>query len=603
MPGISIFNSDEPISAGVQKNIDRAHSLIKSYDNFESTTILESNTIRAYFTANSFYPRSIINTGDFLICVDGLVTNKTDELVSSELRQLASLLFRNGNNKAEKLISQWIFSAEGEYIIFIYENNSHGFFLFNDPLGRLPLYYYNQNGLLLISREPKFIIRSLNLKSIDPVGIAEFLIFVYNLKHRTSIKDINRLQPASMISYIAGSKAKTIKTVYEWCFDSVNRSSSNVKDQASEMASLFVQATENYLNVLKDYHPLAALSGGLDSRAIYFGLIKTGANFSSYTSLDHSRANLADVEVAETIVASVPSDWRLYEYNPITLDDYKTVAYNQEGGSHITMASACDGYRKIKQEFPGKIAIYTGDGGNQVMSPMTTMHGFKSVGKLVDFLANSINTFKINDICALLKISISDIYDSLYEVLASYPENDALRKYAHFRTFGRGFHLVVENEDRSRFYYWLATPFWTVPMLRASMKVHEKYKRNLALYTEFFKAIDGRALDFKYANTGFKLNSFSSKIYAGIKGMARSQKWIYHHARKLVLKDNYSKARYQFLDDYIQKIIKSSALIDSSMNKDLLNKLLAGDINKLQYHLLYTVLLRMFLIDNDFKYI
>jgi hypothetical protein len=161
----------------------------------------------------------------------------------------------------------------------------------------------------------------------------------------------------------------------------------------------------------------------------------------------------------------------------------------------------------------------------------------------------------------------------------------------------------MENEDRTRFYYWLVAPFWTVPLLRISMNVPEKYKRNLLLYKEFLRALDTRSLDFVYANTGFKLNSLSSKLYGNIKGIARSQKWLYHHTRKLVLKDNYRKVKYPFLDDYIEKIMQSSELIKEAFDIKLLNNMLDKDINKLQYFLLYTLLFRCSLIENDYNYI
>ncbi|UCC80998.1 MAG: hypothetical protein JSW64_06475 [Candidatus Zixiibacteriota bacterium] len=603
MPGISLYCLDGAISESVNKNISDAHMLMRRYADYETILLYKTENEIAGFTAYPGYPRTIIENDEYYIFVEGLIYNKNKSELTEELITLASLIFKSDDDQVDGHLSRWTFSAHGDYVILFLNKNTNDFTVINDPLGRLPLFYLKRDDKLLISREPKFIVSALNHKEIDSVGAAEFLLYSYNLKHRTPIRDINRLQPAGLISYNHTTKEKKIKTLFEWEFGKDQNASVKVRDYAEEMAGLLMNSANNRILSLDNYHPVLALSGGLDSRAIFFALVNANVEFSSYTSLTGQKDNLPDIKIARQIVNTVPSKWRLYEFDPITLDDYKEVAYNQESGSSIIMALACDGYRKLKRDFPQNMAFFTGDGGNQISHPITIKKKLKSLDQLVDFTMGTSLYFDIDYICKLLRIDKSDVNQSLYDVFSSYPETDFVWKYAHLKTFGRAFRFIMEGEDRSRFHFWLVAPYWDVPIVEASMRIPEKYKRNYILYKELLRILDPRALDFAYANTGFKLGSPLSLIQGNLKTFAKSQKWLYKFASRLVFRQIYKKFHDPALDKYIDRVIDSSDLIQNSFDMDTLNRIRDDDLNKIQYYLVNTVILRCFLMENEYKYI
>jgi len=603
MPGISLYCLDGAISESENEHIGNANMLMSNHADYETISLFKTENQVANFTAYPSYPKTIIDNDEYYIFIEGLIYNKSKMELTEELLQLATLVFKTDDDQADDHLSRWIFSAQGDYIILFFNKNNNDLKVINDPLGRLPLFYLLQNDKLLISREPKFIVRALNHKEIDPVGTAEFLLYSYNLKHRTTIKDVYRLQPASLISYNHATKEKKIKTLIEWEFGKDQDDSVKVQDYAEEMAGLLMNSVNNRILSLEKYHPVLALSGGLDSRAIYFALIKAKLDFSSYTSLNSQKNNRPDIKVAAQIINAVPSKWRLYEFDPITLDDYKEVAYNQESGGSIFMALACDGYRKLKRDFPDNMAFYTGDGGCQISQPITTSKNMKSLDELVEYTMGISRCFDIDLICRLLRIEKSDVYQSLYDVFLSYPETDFVWKFAHFRTFGRAFRFIMEGEDRSRFYFWLVAPWWDVPLMKVSMSIPEKYKRNFIFYKELLRALDTRALDFAYANTGYKLSSPFSLLLGTLKTFAKSQEWLYKFARGLFFRQIYKRFKDPALDKYIETVIDSSDLIKNSFDTNFLNTIRDDDLDKIQYYLLNTVIIRYFLMENNFKYL
>ncbi len=451
MPGLSIYYTKNSRDNEQLKRIDSANTLMRIRDDYTTKRIIINHTITVDFTAYPQYPRSVIDSSEYLILIEGCIYNKQVNITEYELTEIASKFFTQDSNLAEKKITDWVLNTHGDFLILLLEKQTGDFVLFNDCLGHLPLFYFQSDEYLLISREPKFIISALNHKQSDTMGIAEYLLFTYNLKHRSTIKGIHRLQPVSMIAYKDNSPA--LKTLYEWEFGKSQDDSIKVSEYGKEFAGLFQESIRNCSSALSDHYPIVALSGGLDSRAIYFGLSNSGVKFSSYTSSNSAKSNQPDIDVAHQIADKVPADWRLYEFGSITLDDYKEVAYNQEIGSSIIMALACEGYRLLNNDFGHQISFYTGDGGNQILHPITTDRKFANLDELTEYMINTSRVFAVEDICDLTGIKKDDIYQNVFDVFDSYPETDLKWKYAHFRTFGRAFRFVMEGEDRSRFHY------------------------------------------------------------------------------------------------------------------------------------------------------
>ena len=85
------------------------------------------------------YPIKIIKNESYIAVLEGIIYNYEDQLIESFLENINLSLF--GSNK--QIINKFIDKADGEFIIYIYFKKEKRIIIVNDRLGRLPLYYSN----------------------------------------------------------------------------------------------------------------------------------------------------------------------------------------------------------------------------------------------------------------------------------------------------------------------------------------------------------------------------------------------------------------------------------------------------------------------------
>ncbi len=602
MPGLSLYCSFNRINETDQNKLLYATKIMEINKRFETIDLYQNPYIIVKFTGYSQYPRTIIDTDDYLIFIEGCIYNKSDDSIQDDLKKFAKQFFSTARTYDYTEMTRWLLSCDGEFIVLIISKSTSEIVLFNDSLGRLPLYYKTTDDYLFISREPKLIISTLNLKTVDKMGIAECLIFGFNLGGRTMIKDIMRFQPASFVRFSRREKRLEIKVLYQWDFTDRADPDVNFDKCASELESSLVTATRNRVEKLSELYPVLALSGGLDSRVIMLALNESQIKYSAYTSLNPERTNRVDVEVSRDLVNLIPCDWRVYQHKPISIDDYKQIAYNQESGSSVYMVVALDGYRQVQQEFGHDIALFTGDLGGNVMNELSADAQLTTMRNIYHTITNIFRIFKVEDACSLLGINQSDFFETFSSVFNDFPETDFNWKYAHFIMLGRGFRFTMEGEDRSRFFFWLQAPFWGTDVLRSMINIPDKLKKHQALFIHYFKSLDKDALKIKYANTGLLIDSKRAFIFRQLRSFAKKHMWVFHQAKKAHLTSLYQRYKSKILDPYLHEIVKSSSIIEDNLDLKIYQILNDKGLNRLQYNLLATVILRLHLLENDFNF-
>ena len=83
------------------------------------------------------------------------------------------------DNGVYNSLSQWLLSCNGEFIIVIVDKSSQELVLFNDLLGILPFFNTIYDNKIFMSRDTKYIISLNKQKQLDPIGMAEYLIFCF----------------------------------------------------------------------------------------------------------------------------------------------------------------------------------------------------------------------------------------------------------------------------------------------------------------------------------------------------------------------------------------------------------------------------------------
>jgi asparagine synthase (glutamine-hydrolysing) len=77
------------------------------------------------------------------------------------------------------------------------------------------------------------------------------------------------------------------------------------------------------------------------------------------------------------------------------------------------------------------------------------------------------------------------LYEELRELLFNYPEKDLNNKAVHYSFYERGRKWLYEGEDRTRFYLWQTTPFYSFPFFQYAAQIPGKYKKHNILYRKF----------------------------------------------------------------------------------------------------------------------
>ncbi|TMO51927.1 asparagine synthase-related protein [Pseudoalteromonas phenolica] len=158
-------------------------------------------------------------------------------------------------------------SIRQEFTYLTYSETTQELMVANDFLGKQTLYYYYDDGLLLVSNSFWDIVRRLKLKikvKINPEFIRQTAIYNISLENDTVIKGIKTLEPSTLITY-------KHRVFSKQAYDEINfKPNENLKldDVVDETDNLF----RNYFAKIKKYHNDEVfgigLSGGLDSRII-----------------------------------------------------------------------------------------------------------------------------------------------------------------------------------------------------------------------------------------------------------------------------------------------------------------------------------------------
>lgn len=154
----------------------------------------------------------------------------------------------------------------GIFAISIWDQAEKKLILARDRMGVKPLYYWNENDLLLFGSEIKTILsydivkRKINIQSFH-----EFLYYGYALGENTMFSGIKKILPGQ---YLEISKDKVVTKSF-WSINNINTISQNgIKESTaiSQTKSLLESAVSRQL--VSDVPVGVFLSGGIDSSAI-----------------------------------------------------------------------------------------------------------------------------------------------------------------------------------------------------------------------------------------------------------------------------------------------------------------------------------------------
>ncbi len=517
MPGMNIIYKADGLHGEKMAEINHCLNRTSPLSSCNSEMLFNDTNVAVSITTYfKSYPFKHFRLDDFQVFIEGYLFGRNDSDIRAELVDLAGD-FVSHDSTSIKRIGNFIRSVDGEFLIAVYNRKSGTLAVFNDILGRLPVYYCYKEDTLFLSREVKFITGMISNLSISAHSAAQSLVFLFPLGENTLITEIKKLTPASLLLMKDKDSLFEHHTVHDWNF-SVNKIQTPAKKYADDLLEPFLQGIRSRVETVDDRKNIMALSGGLDSRAVFAGLRSIGAELIPITFIDQRGAHLNELSVAEQLASIYGLKIIRFNLSGIDIESMNRLILLKDGLSvNGIMGTVLQSHEIIRDHFGDDILYHTGAGGGLILAPRCPLTRIKNGNDLVDNILYRNTVFEMEDAAAIMRIDPLEFKSRIFEHIHNYPEDDLIDKYGHFMIFEHLFNFSFEGEDRERFYFANCAPLYSTPFFLKSMRLSDASKRNHILFAEFLKKLNPEIASLKYANWGFPITSSITPFYLAMK--------------------------------------------------------------------------------------
>ncbi|MFC2170861.1 asparagine synthase-related protein [Calditrichota bacterium] len=511
MPGINIVikRADE-LSDTPDKAKLPLENMMHGKD-YRITKLIQDDRIFAASTGYPTYPIQRIPIPSGMILFEGYSYNTQNDELIANLKSLADVLPKS--TKTNLMIKDFILSHDGDYVCIIINNNLKKFWCFNDVLGRLPMYLFQNSEMIILSREIKFILQLANLVEQDKFGIAEILIFGFVLGTSTLVKNVNRVLAGSMITIDLSSMKSTQQIVYQINFEEFqNYQYDSIEKEADKLAEYLLSACKNLYQSFPDKKFMLSLSGGLDSRTVLAGLLAAGASVKTYTFQDKQMASAGnDAFYAEQIAQAFCVDWQLFDRPDLNLDQMKKLSWITDGMNWPKMAFILPIFTQLSALYGTGFIHTTGQFG--WLLPQNLPSGIVSSDAFLRFILNRNGYISVKTASLLTSLPATDIIHNIKRKIDGYPEENYANKISHFAFYENMINLNFQAENRNRVYFWHTCPYNSLKYILHALKMPNEYKNNKRLYRMMIENINPLCTQVGYASFD-RTESFVSFIDA-----------------------------------------------------------------------------------------
>jgi len=498
MPSMSfVYDSGGGLLQNEPAVLQSLDSLIHT-EVYQSEILLKEKTYLLASTRYKEYPVTSFESDDISIYLEGRIYGKDNSSLKGELTALSGHLFQPQTESSEH-ISEWLLNTDGDFIIFSLNKKLNRVAILNDALGRLPLYYHEANGQLIVSRELRFITKMLTDWQFDRMAIAQYLLFGYPLGRRNILENTCRLDPATLIRVDLNEAKIELDNIHQLNFEVKKYSDRTIQQNASELVALFSESCKKRAST--DNKNVVSLSGGLDSRSVSGALHRNNIPFAATTYLDYGKTVYAsDLKPSEQLANIFGIDRKLFQLAPPKGKDILRLLKIKNGLNPLGMGFILPYFDEVIKNHGQGITYFTGDGGDQILqydhrpSPKP-----KGIDELVKHIISMKQVLPLDTVASLTGIKESQIIDEVTNHVMSYPEKDLSQKYVHFMTCEYGINWYWEGEDRNRCYFWSVAPFYSIQLFNYVMNCPDRQKSQYALYRQFLSELSPQAAAIDYA--------------------------------------------------------------------------------------------------------
>ncbi len=491
---------------------DRGTSLFENYCSMAGPVVCRIG--RPYPT----YPIYHFPVGNTQVVVEGIIYNYSlrtiEKMIAAQLSELLTI------TTLQALSASW----SGEWCLWIQKNDQ--LFLINDPLGRLPVYYYTTNQHFYIGRHLGTLADA-GLLQPCPKATASVMWSSYFIGHRTPYHQVYRLPGGSGVQVDLSTGKADITFGKSLNFD--ERVTKPLQQTADELAGLFKQACTQMATVWPGDINIS-LSGGQDSRAVAAALRFNGKGFNNSQPARQKRTLFAssftmkgaekDAILAANIAAQLQIPFAVFPIKEAP-EDEALLLQHKMGTNYVGMAFIHSFYRQLLQQHPNGFLYVTGDGGDKALPYLGEQKQNLSVDELVMQLSLRHAMTPLEKVAGLTGMAVNDILQMIYETVQSYPEAEMNNRSIHFAIYERAAQSFFEGEDRSRYFFWATTPFYDLDFFKVAMQVPDEYKKHYRLYRPFQNALNRQVADIPDAG-GHSINSWKFILRKRIQEAFRS---------------------------------------------------------------------------------
>lgn len=475
---------------------------------FERSVLLDEEDFVLCLSRHPKYHVTVFDSGRFYACLEGRVYGKTPSVVRRDLESLSRSIF-SGNGAFREKIAGWLLETDGDFNVIMLDRASGALCVFNDALARLPLFYNITGSTLIVSREPRFITKTLGHAAFDRVAIAQYLLFGYPLGDATIFSGIRQLPPASMIRAGGSGGGISVEQLYRHNFECMSGGGGDdVRGQARCLADLLETAC-------RDRHDpegpnVVALSSGMDSRMVASCLAKTGLPFSSETFSHGNFAYEKDLRVAERVAGTLGCGWKHFQVGPARGEDALDLLRMKDGQNFLGMSFSLPLFRMIRGSFGERITLFTGDGGDKVIRDIRPAVPIADMDALVKHVVAANQLMPLDLAASVARVRSGEILGGIRRRLESYDERDMRMKYVHFLIRERCMKWLFHGEDRNRSAFWHVAPIYSIRFFKRAMECPFELKSRYRLYREMLVLFSREAADI--INTEWNLPVTSARL-------------------------------------------------------------------------------------------
>jgi len=545
-------NKSDLNKGGLELFLDASKSIIHN-DSYKREILLKDSPLFVVCTRYPEYPIKILDNKKFWVCIEGKIYGKNDSTLDREIADLIEVIFSSDLtiDKNKKVVADWLLETDGDFILYALNKNNNDFFLMNDLLGRLPLYYTVRNDAeLIVSREIQlmsYLIQNYQEDSnrFDMMGIAQFLLLSHTLGTRTLLKNVTRLEPASLLKVSNGNSEIRIHNLHVFNFENKQHANQTTEKTVKELVPLFFEACKNRVD--DKARNTVSLSGGFDSRAIAMSLIENNIHCYAISSPEPNWkpviGSLSETEIAERLAKVLNIELEKYEIMKPQAENLVMLLKIKNGLVYLAHSFLLRLLEEIKHKrTSSRINFFTGHGGDISFTNLSA--DVEDMNHCVRKILRIEGQFSLDEIRALTNIKKSELKEEIIKILSSYPEETFTQKMVHYTFFEINGKFSFEIEDVNRFYFWSVAPFYSVPFFKYIFNCSDQVKEKLALYREFLLSISPESAAISNSDWGCSIISKRFKILQHVLYFS------YKHPKfRKFLKKVYDKRAYSYKRD------------------------------------------------------